>query len=94
VIPLSGLPYFSAVAANACFYFFLPCLADRLLSPRLPLLASTLVFPLTWVSLEFLSGYLPAKGSWGDAAYTQYGNLPLMQLASVTGIFGITFLIG
>jgi apolipoprotein N-acyltransferase len=93
VIPLSGVPYFSAVAANACFYF-LPCLADRLLSPRLPGLASTLVFPLTWVTLEFLSGFLPAKGSWGDVAYTQYGNLPLMQLASVTGIFGITFLIG
>jgi apolipoprotein N-acyltransferase len=29
----------------------------------------------------------------GLPAYTQYGNLPLMQLASVTGIWGINFLV-
>lgn len=32
-------------------------------------------------------------GSWGALGYTQHGNLPLMQLASVTGIGGIGFLI-
>lgn len=32
-------------------------------------------------------------GTWGVLGYTQHGNLPLMQLASVTGIWGIGFLI-
>ena len=32
-------------------------------------------------------------GTWGALGYTQHGNLPLMQLASVTGIWGIGFLI-
>jgi apolipoprotein N-acyltransferase len=31
-------------------------------------------------------------GSWGNAAYSQYGFLPLVQLVSVTGLFGISFL--
>ena len=29
----------------------------------------------------------------GSTAYSQYGSLPLLQLASVTGIWGLTFLI-
>ncbi|HSR48439.1 MAG TPA: nitrilase-related carbon-nitrogen hydrolase, partial [Anaerolineales bacterium] len=33
-------------------------------------------------------------GTWGAWGFTQYGNLPLMQLASVTGMIGITFLMG
>jgi apolipoprotein N-acyltransferase len=33
-------------------------------------------------------------GTWGATGFTQYGNLPLMQLASVTGMIGITFLMG
>jgi apolipoprotein N-acyltransferase len=32
-------------------------------------------------------------GTWGTVAYTQYGNRPLMQLASVTGLSGISFLV-
>jgi len=33
-------------------------------------------------------------GAWGMTGFTQYGDLPLMQLASVTGMIGITFLMG
>jgi len=32
-------------------------------------------------------------GTWGASGYTQHGNLPLMQLASVTGVRGIGFAI-
>ena len=31
--------------------------------------------------------------TWGSIAYTQYGYLPLMQVAAFVGIWGITFLI-
>jgi apolipoprotein N-acyltransferase len=43
--------------------------------------------------MEFAFARLSPYGSWGSVAYTQYGNLPLMQAASVTGIAGIAFLI-
>ena len=45
------------------------------------------------MAVEFINTQTGPLGSWGSVAYTQYGNLPLMQLASVTGIFGIAFLI-
>lgn len=71
--------------------FFLPYLADRLMAPKMKGYLSTLVFPLAWVTMELIATTL--SGSWFSLAYTQYGNLPLMQLASITGIWGISFLI-
>jgi apolipoprotein N-acyltransferase len=71
----------------------LPFLADRLLAPLLPALLSTLVFPCAYVLVEWINAQVNPFGTWGSEAYTQYGNLPLMQLASVTGLWGITFLI-
>ena len=70
----------------------LPYALDRLLAPRLAGIPRTLVFPLTGVTLEYVTSQtLHPVG--GLAAYTQYGNLPLMQLASLTGIWGVSFLV-
>lgn len=71
---------------------FLPFLADRLIAPKIDGYLSTLVFPSAWVTMEFILSFTFA-GSWFSLAYTQYGNLPLMQLAAITGIWGIGFLI-
>lgn len=70
----------------------LPYLADRAMAPRLPAFASTLVFPCAAAGLDYLVSLLP-YGSWASPAYSQAGNLPLMQIVSVTGIYGITFLL-
>ena len=75
---------------GACL--LLPFIADRLLTHRIRGFLSTFVFPCAATGFDYLLSLLP-YGSWGSPAYTQYGNLPLMQLASVTGIYGITFLI-
>ena len=70
-------------------------LADRLLAPRLKGFAATLVFPLALTALDLLAVTLnPIIGSFGAQAYNQYGNLALMQLLSVTGMCGVTFLLG
>lgn len=92
VIPVPGIAY-PIITAFIGLAFTLPYLGDRLLAARLPGLASTLVFPLAWVVVEFISARTNPFGSWGSIAYTQFGNHSLMQLASVTGIWGITFLI-
>jgi apolipoprotein N-acyltransferase len=86
-----------AVPIIAIFYGFLwslPFLADRLVSPRLRGFSSTLVYPLAVTALEFVNTQTNPIGTWGVTGFTQYGNLPLMQLASVTGMIGITFLMG
>jgi apolipoprotein N-acyltransferase len=54
---------------------------------------NTLVFPCTLVAAQFLYSHGPV-GSWGSIPYTQTGNLPLIQLLSLAGLWGITFLIG
>ena len=71
----------------------LPVLADRLLAHRLGGLAGTLVFPLATTSLEFALMSTNPLGSFGASAYTQYPNLALIQVVSLTGLWGLTFLI-
>lgn len=92
VIPLPGAAFVGMTAAIA-IAMTLPFLADRLLAPYLSGFLSTLVFPVAWIALEFMASRLNPYGTWGALGYTQHGNLPLMQLASVTGIWGIGFLI-
>lgn len=71
---------------------FLPFIADRLISVRLRGVKSTLIFPAVFTVMEYLVSLSP-NGTWGALAYTQYGSFSLMQLASVTGMWGITFII-
>lgn len=52
-----------------------------------------LAFPAAWTSYEFLMSVMAPDGTALNLAYTQAGLLPLMQLASVTGIWGISFLV-
>ena len=92
VIPLSGFAYFGVVSMIA-IALTITYMADRLLASRFAGIASTLIFPMTCVSVEFINTSTGPFGSWGAVAYTQNGNLPLMQLVSVTGVFGISFLI-
>ena len=76
------------------FLWSLPYLADRLVSARLKGFASTLVYPLAVATMELVNIHTNPVGLWGATGFTQYGNLPIMQLASVTGMIGITFLMG
>lgn len=66
---------------------------DRLLVARLRGFTATLVFPLVATAFEFALATMNPLGSAGMTAYSQYDNLPLLQLVSVTGMLGITFLI-
>jgi apolipoprotein N-acyltransferase len=72
-------------------------LADRVLVCRLPRqgLASfsgTLVFPFLMTGYEFLLLNKFPFGSSGSAAYSQSSSLLLIQMISITGLWGLTFL--
>ncbi len=54
---------------------------------------STLALPAAWVAYEHLNAVASPHGTFGSLAYTQVDNLPVLQLASVTGISGISFLL-
>lgn len=50
-------------------------------------------FPVAWTGFEFLFFLLSRDGTAGSIAYNQASVLPLIQIASLTGITGITFLV-
>ena len=58
-------------------------------------LATACVFaPFLWVALEFARTHLPIIGfPWNLIGYAASGNLALVQLTSVTGIFGLSLLV-
>ncbi len=52
-----------------------------------------LLLPSFWVSLEFLRTYLLSGFPWNLLGYSQYRTPLILQLASLTGIYGLSFLI-
>jgi apolipoprotein N-acyltransferase len=53
----------------------------------------TLVFPIAATALDFFSSSNSPFGTFGAAAYAQRDFLPIMQMASITGLWGITFVV-
>ena len=52
---------------------------------------AALAFPVYWVVYEYLTGISSPHGTFGNLAYSQMECLPLIQIASITGIWGISF---
>jgi len=49
--------------------------------------------PFLWTSVEWLRGHLLTGFPWANLGYSQYRYLPIIQIADLTGIYGIVFLI-
>ena len=92
MMPVPGAAYFATVAAMTTT-IVLPFVIDRVSAGRLAGAGSTLVFPAAFVAAEFLRSRFAPAATWGSIAYTQFGCLPLMQVAAFVGIWGITFVI-
>lgn len=73
--------------------FALVVLASRALLQRGAVWAAALAFPALWVSFELLLARTSPHGTAGSIAYSQADLLPLVQLVSITGLSGITFLV-
>ena len=88
-------------AAEASFFFLtaplglIPYVVDRLYFRRFgsPFWL-TLIYPVAATAIDFFSSSGSPFGTFGAAAYSQRDFLPLMQVAAVTGLWGITFLVG
>src|SRR3712207_8758251 len=53
--------------------------------------ARIMVFPAAVTTAELVATVGNPFGTAGSTAYSQYAGLPLLQLVSVTGIWGLTF---
>jgi apolipoprotein N-acyltransferase len=91
------LPWLLSVAALVllCTYlalypaFFAAALALFRSRPLALLLAA----PVIWTGLEYLRSFLLTGFPWGLLGYTQVDWLPVIQLADLFGVYGVSFLI-
>jgi len=73
--------------------YTLPYAADRLIGPRLTSWARLFLFPLAFTAADWLLSLSRVITSTGSPAYSQFDNLALIQILSITGMWGLTFLI-
>lgn len=98
--PLLAIPGVIVGLLYTCGYA-----VDRLLAPRLSGLARALIFPLAMTTVDWLGSRLAGAltpfllpslfsvgAAWDSPGYTQPGNLLLLQIVALTGVWGLTFL--
>jgi len=57
--------------------------------------AAFVLAPFLWLTLEFIRTHLPIIAfSWNLSGYAATGNLAFLQITTLTGIYGLSFLIG
>jgi apolipoprotein N-acyltransferase len=52
---------------------------------------AVLALPCLWIAFEYLSALLSPHGTFGSLGYTQMDFLPVIQIASLAGIWAISF---
>ncbi len=88
---LAGLILLALVGYLALYWgAFCAILARRPLRSRA---FSVVVAASVWVALEFLRTYLLTGFPWNLLGYSQHRNLPLIQVAAVTGVYGVSFVV-
>ena len=80
-------PFFGGIVFGLLFFI------DRLFYFKLRGFTATLVFPLTYTIADFLSNLFNPFGTTGVLGYSQSEFLSFSQLASLTGMWGLTFMI-
>jgi apolipoprotein N-acyltransferase len=81
------------VFSTAALVFALAVLLFRALMRRGSPWTSLVAFPAMWVSFEYLRNGTTPHGTAGSLAYSQLHFLPFLQLASLTGPWGMTFVL-
>ncbi|KAF0132784.1 MAG: apolipoprotein N-acyltransferase [Candidatus Saganbacteria bacterium] len=80
------------LSAYLALYFGLFCLLYNFVKKKNNI-SELLIVPALWISIE----YIRSIGIWGFPAgllgYSQYLNLPMIQIASLTSVFGVSFLV-
>lgn len=93
VIPVPRAEFLTTCAISGVLGA-LPYLGHRMLAPRLGAIIGSLVFPSASVALLYVLSVSGSPfGTWGVDGYVQADFSALTQFASVTGIWGVTFLV-
>ena len=93
ILLFGEMAWIALVVVSALFIGVFGALAPVVWRGRHPI-ASTFALAALWTALEWLRAMFPLGGfAWGGLASTQVGNPALLPLASVTGGWGIAFVV-
>jgi apolipoprotein N-acyltransferase len=93
-----GVPFLASIAIVILFCLYLslyPAIFSFLFFSmiRKTKLPGLFIAPVIWTVLEFLRSYALTGFPWASIGYSQYRFLHIIQIADVTGIYGISFLV-
>ncbi len=88
-----GVSTFTAGIQYMAFAAAYPALVSRRGSSAVTALVAPLLVASTWVAADLLRLRLFGGDPWALLGYSQVSVLPLMQIADVTGVHGITFVV-
>jgi len=87
------LPAYLLLIAYLSLYWGIFGALYTLLRRRLGTIVMLFVTPALWIVLEFIKAQGPLGFTWGDLAYGLYRRPELIQVASISGVWGISFVI-
>lgn len=97
VVHYGNLPYYAGISAMFLLAVYLSLYtaifaygAVYFRHKGIPLI---FVAPVLWTVLEYAKSHLFTGFPWENLAYSQYLFTPIIQIADITGIYGITFMI-
>lgn len=93
-----GLPWYCSILILVLFSVFLGlftalplyvcCAAKKKLG-----WGFTATLPFVWTAVEYIKSWLLTGFPWDNLAYCQFQVLPLIQIADITGVYGVSFLL-
>ncbi len=87
-VPMRTVVLFTVLPAVV---FALAVFAYRSFVLRGAVWRAALIVPSIWVVAEFINSRISIHSTSGNLAYTQMNFLPILQITSLTGIWGISF---
>ena len=93
---------FVLLAAYLALYFaFFGIAASKFINSERPfgqmsaasLIKPCIFLPAVWVALEFVRSWLAGGFPWALLGYSQWKTLPLIQMADITGAYGVSYFV-
>lgn len=101
MVNYGGVPVFTSILVLFLLVLYLSLFPavfglgiSALSSKRVGLFLNILLVSLSWTGLEYIRTKMPAIGfPWVILGYSQPSFLPLIQIADIAGVYGVSFLI-
>lgn len=86
-----SIPLYLLLAAWLALFFGLAALVAR--AGEQIGIKTAFSLPIAWVACDFIRSFMLSGFPWAMLGHSQYRVLPLIQIADISGVFGITLLI-